>query len=58
MSFRLFTEESVSSWESSDDGYAGNDEAHGAMLKNSNKENKYGGECIVLQTTVAGTLNS
>jgi hypothetical protein len=28
------------------------------MLKNSNKENKYGGECVVLEMTVAGTVDS
>ncbi len=46
MRFGYFTDESVSSWESSDDGYAGNDEAHREKLKNNNKENVNDGECF------------
>jgi len=48
---QFFTEESVSSWESSDEGYAGNDKAHREKLKNNNKENEKNGECSLLGMT-------
>jgi hypothetical protein len=58
MLFGYFAEESVSSWESSDDGYVGNDEVHWEKLKKSNKENVYDGECFELRMTLAETVYS
>jgi hypothetical protein len=56
--FGYFTKESVSSWESSNDGYAGNDEAHQEKLKNSNKENVNDGKRFELQMTLAENVYS
>ncbi len=53
-----FTEESESSWESSNDSYAGNDEVHWEKLNNNNEENVNDGECFELWMTLAETVYS